>query len=64
MTRNGIIRQCRKIDQVLFLLFVTVCANHTMYGWFRWSFAMQNVLNEAKYGDQVFTEGHDSPEQD
>ncbi len=41
MTRNGIIRQCRKIDQVLFLLFVTVYANHTMYGWFRWSFAMQ-----------------------
>jgi hypothetical protein len=23
----------------------------------------KNVLNEAKYGDQVFTEGHDSPEQ-
>ena len=24
----------------------------------------KNVLNEVKYGDQVFTEGHDSPEQD
>jgi len=62
MTRNGIMRRCRIIGQVVYVLFVTFESNHTMVG-LEGLLRCKSILNVVKFGDQVCREGHESPAQ-
>ena len=60
MTRNDIIRQCRNIDQVAYVLFEpTIRGKVGLEGLQR----CISILNEVKFANRVYTEGHDSPVQ-
>ena len=58
VTRNGIIRRCRKINQ-----YSGICPTKRCIVGLEGLLRCKSVLNEVKCDDQVCTEGHDSPVQ-